>query len=193
MQYVCVCLGWSYKKQADYRRLCYRFSFLFADGLVTRDISRNMVSIDLQVYSELSATQKKTNRSRPEQNGRHIADDIFVFCLKEECSILIQIKFVPKWQFHNRSALIQVTQSTDMSPTKPEGVNSTSPWIILCMRPANERRRHNVTSSLNGRAHAQNDPWSRNRLSVPCWQNIEWLYKSNRDMRKKKNNKIMFL
>ena len=31
--------------------------------------------------------------------------------------------------------------------------------IILCMRPANERRRYNVTSSLIGWAHIQNDPW----------------------------------
>ena len=30
---------------------------------------------------------------------------------------------------------------------------------ILCMRPANERRRYNVTSSLIGWAHARNDPW----------------------------------
>ena len=30
--------------------------------------------------------------------------------------------------------------------------------IILCMRPANERRRYNVTSSLIGWAHTQNDP-----------------------------------
>ena len=30
--------------------------------------------------------------------------------------------------------------------------------IILCMRPANERRRYIVTSSLIGWAHTQNDP-----------------------------------
>ena len=30
--------------------------------------------------------------------------------------------------------------------------------IILCMRPANERRRYNVTSSLIGWPHTQNDP-----------------------------------
>ena len=39
-----------------------------------------------------------------------------------------------------------------------------TPWRsragnILCMRPANERRRCNVTSSLIGWAHAQNDRW----------------------------------
>ena len=31
--------------------------------------------------------------------------------------------------------------------------------IIMRMRPANERRRYNVTSSLIGWAHTQNDPW----------------------------------
>ena len=30
--------------------------------------------------------------------------------------------------------------------------------IILCMHPANERRRYDVTSSLIGWAHTQNDP-----------------------------------
>ena len=30
--------------------------------------------------------------------------------------------------------------------------------IILCMRRANERRRHIVTSSLIGSAHTQSDP-----------------------------------
>ena len=32
--------------------------------------------------------------------------------------------------------------------------------IILCMRPANERWRYNVTASLVGWAHAQKDPWA---------------------------------
>ena len=31
--------------------------------------------------------------------------------------------------------------------------------IILCMRPANERRRYIVTSPLIGWAHTQYDPW----------------------------------
>ena len=31
--------------------------------------------------------------------------------------------------------------------------------IILCMHPANERRRYNVTSSLIVWEHAQNDLW----------------------------------
>ena len=35
----------------------------------------------------------------------------------------------------------------------------SNPGIILCMRPANERRRYYVTSSLIGWVHAQNDPW----------------------------------
>ena len=38
--------------------------------------------------------------------------------------------------------------------------NINQSGILLCMRPANERRRYNVTSSLIGWAHPQNDPWS---------------------------------
>ena len=41
------------------------------------------------------------------------------------------------------------------------------PGIVLYMRPANERRRYNVTSSLNGWAHTQNDPWwSRSPMCI---------------------------
>ena len=43
--------------------------------------------------------------------------------------------------------------------------------IILCMRPANERRRYNVTSSPIGWAHSQNDPWisiTKMRLKTTC-------------------------
>ena len=36
--------------------------------------------------------------------------------------------------------------------------SSAPAGIILWMRPANERRRYNVTSSVIGRAHSQNDP-----------------------------------
>ena len=32
-------------------------------------------------------------------------------------------------------------------------------WIIFSMCPASERRRYNVTSSLIGWAHRENDPW----------------------------------
>ena len=39
--------------------------------------------------------------------------------------------------------------------------------IVLCMHPANERRRYNVTSSLIGRAHPQNYPgWLMADVSV---------------------------
>ena len=38
------------------------------------------------------------------------------------------------------------------------GVN-TSPWIIMCMRLASERRRYIVTPSLIGWAQTQNDPY----------------------------------
>ena len=46
-------------------------------------------------------------------------------------------------------------------------VRTSSSWIILCMCPANERRRYIITSSLIGWAHTQNDPWLLGcRLSV---------------------------
>ena len=35
---------------------------------------------------------------------------------------------------------------------------STKAWIILCMRPTNERRHYNVTLSLIGWAHSRNGP-----------------------------------
>ena len=38
--------------------------------------------------------------------------------------------------------------------------------IILWMRPANERRRYIVTSSLIGWAHRQNDPWVSSNITT---------------------------
>ena len=43
-----------------------------------------------------------------------------------------------------------------------------SSWPILYMRPANERRRYIVTSSLIGWAHTQNDHWCPLILAHPC-------------------------
>ena len=40
--------------------------------------------------------------------------------------------------------------------------------IILCMHPANGRRRYNVTSSLIGWAHSQSDHWNSGGLVMPC-------------------------
>ena len=39
-------------------------------------------------------------------------------------------------------------------------ISNKTPEIILSMGSANERRRQNVTMSLNGWAHTQNDPWN---------------------------------
>ena len=47
-------------------------------------------------------------------------------------------------------------------------VMNTVPGIILWMRPANERRRYNVTSSLIGWAHSQNDPCSPIQSGAAC-------------------------
>ena len=38
--------------------------------------------------------------------------------------------------------------------------NNPYPGAILCMRPTNERRRYNVTSSRIGWAYTQNDHWA---------------------------------
>ena len=38
-------------------------------------------------------------------------------------------------------------------------INNQDLRNILCMRPANEKRRYSVTSSLIGWAHTQTDPW----------------------------------
>ena len=38
--------------------------------------------------------------------------------------------------------------------------------IILCMCPANKRRRYIVTSALIGWAHTQNDPWAHDGMPV---------------------------
>ena len=43
------------------------------------------------------------------------------------------------------------------------------PWcteIILCMGPANERRRYRVTSSFITLAHPQKDPWCESRIDL---------------------------
>ena len=41
--------------------------------------------------------------------------------------------------------------------------SSVSPGIILCMRPANERRRYIVTPPVIGWAHTQNDPLRKSK------------------------------
>ena len=45
-------------------------------------------------------------------------------------------------------------------------VQTEASGIILCMGPANERWRYNLTSSLIGWMHIQNDPWG-----IQLWSN----------------------
>ena len=53
-----------------------------------------------------------------------------------------------------------INKSVCLYQARWETVYSCDPsGIILCMGPANERRRYNVTSSPIGWAHTQNDPW----------------------------------
>ena len=50
------------------------------------------------------------------------------------------------------------------------GSPSFGPGFILCMHPANERRRYIVTSALTGRAHMKNNPvpYIGHRLALPA-------------------------
>ena len=54
------------------------------------------------------------------------------------------------------------------------------PGIILCMRPANNRRRYIIKSSLIAWAHAQNDACFHMQC-YPCWtiNNCLWHYLNN--------------
>ena len=45
---------------------------------------------------------------------------------------------------------------------------------LLWMRQANERRRYNVTSSLIGWAHSQNEPWKISHYLTQCWLIVNW-------------------
>ena len=68
------------------------------------------------------------------------------------------------------------------------------PGIILCVRPANERRRYIVTPSLIGWAHTQNDPCILNNgrwpgsssvgQQTPTSVSIKWLLQQNREHKK---------
>ena len=85
-------------------------------------------------------------------------------------SAVILINRVQCGAIITQSSFFKILQTIHSSPVRVSyGVfsvssksNLCSVWviarIILCMRPANERRRYNVTSSLIGWAHAQNDP-----------------------------------
>ena len=57
-------------------------------------------------------------------------------------------------------------------------IQNLPPGIIICMRPANERRRYNVTSPLIGWAHSQNNPCDSHSISQSVvWPNIPCPYK----------------
>ena len=60
---------------------------------------------------------------------------------------------------------------------------AVSSGIILCMRPANERRHYSATSSLIGRAQTQNDPWIYD-VAMPMCRHCDKQYKA-------KQNKIV--
>ena len=57
----------------------------------------------------------------------------------------------------SNSSEVVIQEETTDNDSQEGGYNICS-GISLCMRPANERWRYNITSSLFGWAHAQNDP-----------------------------------
>ena len=76
-------------------------------------------------------------------------------------TVLSSDPFIDKSPFvkTQTNALEMELRLTCTSPSRCHPVDVGAPGVILCMRPANERRRCNVTSSLTGWAHSQNDRW----------------------------------
>ena len=71
--------------------------------------------------------------------------------------------------FLTRDVMIQHCQWYIICPTA----------MILCMHPVNERWRYNVTESLIGWAHTDDDPWSQHihpDIQIP-WDTI-WFFNS---------------
>ena len=75
--------------------------------------------------------------------------------------------------------------------TYPSGSLIRVAEIIFCMRPANERRRYNVTSSPIGWAHTENDPCSSASTKQPgrIWVNRSSEFTKNYDSNKNKHDK----
>ena len=70
--------------------------------------------------------------------------------------------YVPsQWEMTLQCNIIShwVSTSTEWFQQTCTNIIAIFSGIILCMHPANERQHCNVTSSLIGWAHAQNDPW----------------------------------
>ena len=83
--------------------------------------------------------------------GHNKVDDILHRAFSNALSIRISLKSVPNCPMNNKLSLVQIM-------AWQQAGNRPLSEIILCLRPANERRRYNVTSPLIGWAHTQNDP-----------------------------------
>ena len=68
-----------------------------------------------------------------------------------------------------------VLDKNSCGPTKDVTSSCRSARAILCMCPANERRRYIVTSSLTGWAHTQNDLWGLQHFYVNV-QSHMWVH-----------------
>ena len=132
----------SYRSGIGLSELCAPKTFTIAFDLATNLSPRGMY------------THTGVNTLRPRQYGRHFPDDIFKrICLNENVSISLKIslKFVPKVQFNNISALLQimawrrpgdkplsepmvVSLLAHICVTRPQWVNRAlcSSYIMLC-------------------------------------------------------------
>ena len=63
------------------------------------------------------------------------------------------------WLYHPLQVIWVVSLALSLDQHNVTEASLMDTGIISCARPANERRRYNVTSSLIGWAHARNDPW----------------------------------
>ena len=67
----------------------------------------------------------------------------------------------PRWNFNRNSSFFIKEKAFETMVCKLAVIlfRPQCTGITLCMRPANGRRRYNVTSSLIGWTHTQNNPW----------------------------------
>ena len=65
---------------------------------------------------------------------------------------------VQMWCLMMTEILVNFSSGNGSLPSGSKALPEPMSGIVLWMRPANERRRYNVTF-LIGRAHSQNEPW----------------------------------
>ena len=84
--------------------------------------------LDLPLLTPIHSTRRRwVNILGPRQNGRHFADDIYIFFYKIVIiSINISLNFVPKCSISNISALVQVMAWLDEATS-----HYLNQWLIV--------------------------------------------------------------